>query len=65
MNPERTKIPKEQVEKVLKILNDELQYAQKSSEEMNGVSETMKAYYDGKVHDTQFAIGIIKIYLDK
>ena len=65
MNPERTKITKEDVEKVLEILYDELQYAQKSSEEMDGVSETMKAYYDGKIHDTQFAIGIIKIYLDK
>ena len=65
MNPERTKITKEDVEKVLEILYDELKYAQKSSEEMDGVSETMKAYYDGKIHDTQFAIGIIKIYLDK
>lgn len=55
----------EDVAKVLEILNDELKYAQKSAEEMDGVSEVMKAYYDGKVNDTQYAIGIIKIYLDK
>ena len=55
----------EDVAKVLEILNDELKYAQKSAEEMDGVSEVMKAYYDGKVCDTQYAIGIIKIYLDK